>query len=332
MPELRKDPILGRWIIISTERAARPSDFVSVSTKNPLKGACPFCRGNEDMTPPEVYTVRDKSVREVGGDWRIRVVPNKFPALRIEGDLEKTGDGIYDRMNGIGAHEVIIETARHEISLSGLNDSEVGDVLYVYKQRLIDLKKDPRFIFGMLFKNVGQPAGASVEHTHSQLIVLPTVPKLAKEEMNGAKFFYDYRGRCLFCDMIRQELQTEKRIVMRNDRFVAFTPYASRFPFETWILPIAHQSHFETVRDENLGALAEILRGTILRLEAILKEPPYNFMLHTTPFNITSSDYYHWHIEITPRLTRVAGFEWGTDFYINPVTPEDAADYLRKAF
>jgi len=331
MPELRKDPILGRWIIISTERAARPTDFVVSETRISHRGACPFCVGNEDMTPPQIYSINNTNNNGSGSAWQVRVVPNKYPALRIEGMLNKTGDGIYDRMNGIGAHEVIIETPRHEVSLSGLSADETLNVILAYKHRLLDLKQDSRFVYGMLFKNVGQPAGASVEHTHSQLIVLPTVPKLVNEEMSGAKLFYDYRGRCLFCDIIRQQIQTNSRIVLKNDHYLSFNPYASRFPFETWILPLDHASHFENMPDEKLPKLAEILLETICRLESTLKSPSYNYILHTTPFNVDYSEYYHWHIEIIPRLTRIAGFEWGTDFYINPVPPEDAARYLREA-
>jgi len=330
MSELRKDPILGRWIIISTTRAARPTDFLP-PVREKRKGACPFCAGNEEMTPPEIFSINDGPAHGGQKNWRVRVVSNKYPALRIEGNLDKTGDGIYDRMNGIGAHEVIIETPRHEVSLGALELSEVEDVLVTYKKRMLDLKKDVRFIYGMLFKNVGQAAGASVEHTHSQLIVLPTLPKLANEEMSGTKIFHEYRGRCLYCDMIRQEMQSESRIVMHNEKFVAFCPYASRFPFETWILPLEHQSHFEKIPYELSTPLASILLETIKKIESVLQNPSYNYMIHTTPFNIESSEHYHWHMEITPRLTRVAGFEWGTDFYINPVPPEDAARYLRES-
>lgn len=328
MSELRKDPILGRWIIISTERASRPKDFV-IPERSIKKGTCPFCSGNEDMTPPEVFTLRAPQTEPNKPGWRIRVVSNKYPALRIEGDINKMGDGIYDQMNGIGAHEVIIETPEHKTSLGALDESAVQEVIGVYKTRLNELKKDTRFIFGMLFKNVGAVAGASVEHTHSQLIMLPTIPKLIKEEMLGTEIFYNYRGRCLFCDMIRQEINTASRIVMKNDKFIAFCPYASRFPFETWILPLEHESHFENISAENIVNLARLLLGTIQKLESILDNPSYNYVIHTTPFNVESSEYYHWHIEIIPRLTRVAGFEWGTDFYINTVPPENAAGYLR---
>ncbi|MFC1513635.1 galactose-1-phosphate uridylyltransferase [candidate division KSB1 bacterium] len=331
MPELRKDPILGRWIIISTERASRPSDFVSQERKI-HKGTCPFCSGNEGMTPPEInHTLRETNTQPNKPGWRVRVVPNKYPALRIEGDLNKKGYGIYDHMNGIGAHEVIIESEEHVVSLGSLGKDRVSEVISIYKSRLLDLKLDPRFTFGMLFKNVGEKAGASVEHTHSQLIVLPTVPKLIKEEMDGAEFFYNYRGRCLFCDIIRQEISDEERIVLKNEKFIAFCPFASRFPFETWILPIKHESHFEFIQQQDIPYLSDILLSFIKKLEDVLEYPPYNYMIHTTPFNDGSPEFFHWHIEIIPRLTRVAGFEWGTDFYINPVPPESAAEYLRNS-
>ena len=195
------------------------------------------------MTPPEVYIVPNTNASENGPNWRVRVVPNKYPALRIEGELNKQGDGIYDQMNGVGAHEVIIESPEHFVSLGQLEIDIVQDVVEVYKKRLHELKKDDRFIFGMLFKNVGATAGASVEHTHSQLIMLPTVPKLIKEEMSGCETFFNYRGRCLYCDMIHQEQQDGIRKVMENEHFYAFCPFASRFPFETWILPRQHESH-----------------------------------------------------------------------------------------
>ncbi len=329
MPELRKDPITGRWIIIATERAKRPTDFITED--QPVKASfCPFCEGNEDKTPPEIFSTREKNTRPNTKGWRVRVVPNKFPALRIEGGLDKRGEGIYDKMNGIGAHEVIIETPRHEISLTAIDDDHVQEIIRTYRDRLLDLRKDSRFSYGMLFKNVGVAAGASLEHTHSQLIVTPTIPKAVLEEMRGSEAFYNYRGRCIFCDMIQQEIETEDRMIFNFNRFVAFQPYAPRFPFETWILPKKHNSNFEHLQEPDIKELATILKGLLLKLEKALDYPPYNYVLHTGPFDRTNLTYYHWHIEIIPRLTKVAGFEWGTDFYINPVSPENAAQFLRE--
>jgi UDPglucose--hexose-1-phosphate uridylyltransferase len=182
----------------------------------------------------------------------------------------------------------------------------------------------------MLFKNVGAASGASLEHTHSQLIVLPTVPIRVNQEMNGSQEFYNYRGRCIFCDIITQEIEQKERIVIETENFIATAPYASRFPFEVWILPKAHQSHFEDINEAELWGFVKILKTVLLKLEKTLDSPPYNYMIHTSPFNSNFLEYYHWHVEITPRLTRVAGFEWGTGFYINPVLPEKVASYLRE--
>lgn len=329
MPELRKEPVSGRWVIISTERALRPSDFIP-QPPTIKSDFCPFCEGNEDKTPPEIMAYREKGTSPNTRGWRVRVVPNKFPALRIEGSLKKRGEGIYDVMNGVGAHEVIIECPQHVISLSALSPQCVQEVLWTYRDRLVDLKKDKRLIYGMLFKNVGAAAGASLEHTHTQLIVTPIVPLVVAGEMEGSLAFYKYRGRCLFCDMINQELSAAKRVVIEGEHFITFTPFASRFPFELWILPRHHSSHFENIQKSEVEELADALKTALAKLEGALEEPPYNFIIHTSPFDQPLLDYYHWHIEIIPRLTRTAGFEWGTGFYINPVPPENAAEYLRQ--
>jgi UDPglucose--hexose-1-phosphate uridylyltransferase len=330
MPELRREPVSGRWVIIATERAARPTDFKT----NPQiikSNFCPFCEGNEDKTPPEVMAYRDNGARANTGGWRVRVVPNKFPALQIEGDQDKRGEGIYDMMNGIGAHEVIIESPRHIQSLTALDNGNIEDVLSCYRDRLIDLKKDKRFVYGLLFKNVGISAGASLEHSHSQLIVTPIVPQLVANELERAEAFYTHRGRCLFCDIIQQELDTNSRIIISAENFIAFAPFASRFPFETWILPKKHETHFENLQGFEVEELAHVLKSALIKLETVLDFPPYNFIIHSTPFNINESEYYHWHIEIIPRLTNIAGFEWGTGFYINPTPPEQAAEILRNS-
>ena len=329
MPELRKDPILGRWVIIASERAKRPDDFKS-PPPTPKPANCPFCEGNEAVTPPEIMAVRTPDSRPNEKGWKIRVVPNKFPALTIEGNVDKRGQGLYDRMNGIGAHEVIIETPEHLSSMVGLNEEHIRNVLWVYRERLLDLKKDVRLVFGLIFKNVGETAGASLEHTHSQLITTPIVPIRIEQEIKGGKIFFDYRGRCIFCDVIAQELEYEKRLVINDEHFVAFCLFASRFPFETWIMPKEHLTHFETIPQSLLPALAHILNKVYVKIESVLKHPAYNMLIHTTPFDMEETEYYHWHVEIIPRLTRMAGYEWGTGFYINPVPPEDAAKYLRE--
>jgi len=328
MPDLRKDPIVGRWVIVAKSRAKRPHYFES-SPRLRRGKFCPFCEGNEDSTPNEIIAYRNPGTQPNRKGWRVRVIPNKFPALEIEGDLQKRGEGIYDMMRGVGAHEVIIESPQHLVSTSQLAEENLREVLWVYRDRLVDLKRDNRLVYGMIFKNVGAAAGASLEHTHSQLIVTPIVPINVGEEMSGSLEFYNYRGRCVYCDMIQQELATEKRIVVDAPGFLAFCPFASRFPFETWVLPKAHSSHYENIQKNGIEELAGMMRLVIAKIEAALDQPAYNYIIHTAPFDTQEIRHYHWHIEIMPSLTRAAGFEWGTGFYINPVPPEEAAAFLR---
>lgn len=330
MPELRKDPISGRWVIISVERGKRPSDFVSPTQKRKAGGFCPFCPGNEHTTTSEIIAFRPASTPPNSPGWSLRVVPNKFPALQIQGDLTKAGEGVFDKMNGIGAHEVIIETPEHLLSLSSMPQRAVEDVLWAYSFRLNDLKKDTRLKYVLIFKNEGEVAGASLEHTHTQLIALPIVPKTVKEEMESAKKYYDNKERCIFCDIINQEIASDKRVIYENDKYVALSPFAPRDPFETWILPKNHESNFRPA-DNSFSSLAEILQRTLKQIDKVLDNPPYNFILHTSPFKEEINDYYHWHIEIIPRLLKRAGFEWGSGFYINPTPPEEATKFMRDA-
>ncbi len=330
MPELRKDPIIGRWVIISSERGRRPSDFRGEKS-NKKGGFCPFCLGNEKSTPPEILAYREDGTQPNTPGWNLRVVPNKFPALQIEGELGKRGEGVFDQMNGIGAHEVIIETPIHDASLSTIPLKRVEDVLWAYRDRIIDLHKDRRFQYILVFKNEGEAAGASLEHPHSQLIALPIVPKQVIEEIEGCKRYYGYKERCIYCDIIRQEMSSGIRIIVDNRYFVALSPFAPRFPFETWVLPKAHDSCFECGKPAEFEALAEILQNVLRRIDKILNTPPFNYIVHTSPFREEKNEYYHWHIEIMPTLTKVAGFEWGSGFYINPTLPEEAAKFLREA-
>jgi UDPglucose--hexose-1-phosphate uridylyltransferase len=331
LPELRKDPITGRWVIISTDRAKRPTDFVRESVEIRGNGFCPFCYGHEDKTPPEVLAYgRNGSGPNTPG-WSVRVVPNKFPALGIEGDLDRQGEGLFDKMNGIGAHEVIIETPDHKSTLAMIPEKNIEDVLWAYRDRMLDLKNDRRFRYILLFKNHGEAAGASLEHTHSQLIALPIVPKRVREEVDNAVRYYQEKERCIFCDMIRQEMDTEARVICENDHFVALAPYAPRFPFETWLLPKQHGSAFENNQNPIYASLAALLKNILLRLDAVLNRPAYNYVIHTSPIGEEVNEHFHWHIEMMPKLTKVAGFEWGTGFYINPTPPEESARFLREA-
>ena len=330
MPELRKDPVTGRWVIISTERARRPGDFLRQPVVAKGQRSCPFCAGNEDKTPPEVLAYRQSGGPNTSG-WTVRVVPNKFPALRVEGELDRQGDGMYDRMNGVGAHEVIIEAPQHEISLAELSEKQVGEVLWAFRDRVLDLKQDIRLRYILLFKNHGEVAGASMEHSHSQLIALPVVPKRVIEEMEGSRRYFEFKERCIYCDIVRHDERIGDRLVLETDHFLALSPYAPRFPFETWIIPRQHCSHYESADTGTLPNLAWVLRSTLRKLDRVLEKPAYNCVVHSAPLRETPMAHYNWHLEIIPRLTKVAGFEWGTGFYVNPTPPEEAARYLRDS-
>jgi UDPglucose--hexose-1-phosphate uridylyltransferase len=339
MPELRHDPIQKRWVIIASERGRRPDDFPRLEPPS-TGGFCPFCEGNESKTPPEIAALGYHGRGPNSPGWLVRVVPNKFPALRIEGDLDRKGIGIHDRMNGVGAHEVIIETPHHELGMADMPVEDLKKVLWMYRERLIDLLRDFRFKYVLIFKNYGAAAGASLSHPHTQIIATPVTPLALAEELSAAREHYRYKERCLFCDVIEQEVESGERIVLANDRIVAIAPYASRFPFELFLAPRRHHHSFAEISDGMIHELALALKEVLLRIKKCLNDPPFNFLIHTIP-NVrvipkrtaywdTIEVDYHWHIEIMPRLTRIAGFEWGTGFYINPTAPEEAAKYLRE--
>ncbi len=330
MPELRKDPIIGRWVIISTERGKRPSEF-ETRRPEPKSGFCPFCPGNESKTPSEILAYREDGTAPNTPGWRVRVVPNKYPALRVEGEIHREGEGVFDKMNGIGAHEVIIETPNHQDTLSTIPTKQFEEVLWAYRDRIVDLKKDTRLRYVLIFKNHGEAAGATLEHSHSQLIALPIVPKRVSEEIDGALEYYNFKERCIFCDIVRQEIMQGIRVVCENQDFIAITPYAPKSPFEIWLLPKTHGSSFENCLKSHYENLALIFSEVLKRMDKVLNFPPYNFILHTSPVKNSVDQYYHWHFEIMPKLAKVAGFEWGSGFYINPTPPEEAAEFLREA-
>jgi UDPglucose--hexose-1-phosphate uridylyltransferase len=338
MPELRHDPVQKRWVIISTERASRPQEFaVERGPGATGRDTCPFCPGHEETTPPQIHSFTDPTNPSA---WKVRVVANKFPALRIEGDLERAAVGQYDRMNGVGAHEVIVETPHHDKDLADLPVEDVAAVLRMYRERIIDLQRDVRFRYILIFRNRGAAAGASLEHPHSQLIATPITPRTVSVELQSAREHYALKERCIFCDIIAQELGNQTRIVTKDANYVTWCPYASRFPFEMCVAPLHHDADYASLDDGRLYSLARHLREVIRRMKASLNDPPYNFLLHTAPsyhrmnrrpgYWSTIEMDWHWHIEILPRLVKTAGFEWGSGFYINPTPPEDAARFLRE--
>jgi UDPglucose--hexose-1-phosphate uridylyltransferase len=331
VPELRKDPIVGRWVIISTDRSKRPTDFVRSQVVQ-KGGFCPFCYGQENKTPPEILAYRGNGSgpRDTPG-WSVRVVPNKFPALGIEGTLNRQAEGMFDKMSGIGAHEVIIESPDHAASMATLPEGKIEEVMWAMRDRIVDLKRDKRFKYILLFKNHGEQAGASLEHPHSQLIALPIVPKHATEELDGAKQYFLVKERCIYCDIVRQELENPIRIMSENEECVTLAPFAPRFPFEMWILPKRHESAFENASSQLFRNLAKAIKLLLMKAEVALDSPAYNLVIHTSPIQESENEFYHWHIEFMPKLTKTAGFEWGTGFYINPTPPEESAKFLREA-
>ena len=321
MPEIRKDPVFGRWVIIASERGLRPNEFCPAA-----EGAvyvCPFCAGNEALTPPTVYSLPDEK-----GAWRLRVVRNKYPALVPGGSAAARRDGIYDSMEGIGEHEVVIETPEHGRRLEDMPAAAIEDVIKTFILRIREIKKDPLIKYVMIFKNHGRNAGATLLHPHSQIIAMPMAPLRVAQEIDGAAQYSRERGTCVFCDIVKNEISFGKRVVAENSDFLAVTPYASRFSFEACILPKRHFSHFEEMPDSGAAALAEVLKITLGKLSSSLPDLSYNLIVHTTPVQDPAVAHYHWHIEIMPKLSQMAGFEWGTGFYINNVSPEDAAGIL----
>lgn len=337
MPELRKDPITGRWVIIATERAKRPDQF-SGHAQGPKEGKCPFCEGSEYETPPELYAVRRTHSQPNTPGWQVRVVSSVNPLMHIKGELDRSGKGIFDVINGVGAHEVIIETPKHIANIADLSVEQITKVIETYLERFKELEKDTRLKYLLVFKNYGWTAGGGrIKHSRSQLIATPVNPKRVKEELVGARRYFEYHDRCVYCDLIRQELDFKQRVIVDIDGLVAIAPYASRFPFETWILPKKHSCDFSTIDASYQKDLAKILKIVLSKLKKAAGDPPYNYIIHTAPFRRPKLGYwksieydYHWHIEIIPRLTRVAGFEWGTGFYICPLPPENAAKFLRE--
>jgi UDPglucose--hexose-1-phosphate uridylyltransferase len=302
--------------------------------------SCPFCYGNEDKTPGEIFAIRPSGPPNAP-NWQVRVIPNKYPALRVEGTLNSRGYGLYDVMNGIGAHEIIVETPDHDRGLADLTAAEITNVLIAYRSRYLDLRRDVRLRYMVLFKNYGARAGATLAHAHSQLIAVPLTPPVAATELKICRDYYANKERCIFCDLVDFELRCGERVVKEFTNFVILTPYAACFPFELRLYPKHHSHDFALLNDGQLWELAVAMKDMLSRLKAVLNDPPYNFILHTAPplqQRLGKPDYwgsieydYHWHIELVPRLTQIAGFEWGTGFYINPTSPEDVAAFLREA-
>ena len=328
--EIRHDPITNRAVIIAEGRAARPSDFVMPRpVEDTSNDGCPFCVGNEDQTPGEIDAFRDEGTKPDRPGWHVRVVPNKYPAVLRTISPEPSGDRLLSSIGGFGSHEVIIDTTEHLASISQLSIGQYTDVLRMYRRRLLDLSQDERLAYGLIFKNVGPAAGASLTHCHSQLIATPLIPSVIAEEIDGAAKYHVRTGRCVWCGLI-ERARDDGRVVIETDHFVALCPYAPRFPLETHVLPTFHVRQFEETAEALLAELSEVMVCLIRKIETTLGLSAYNYLIHTAPFDFAEARQYHWHVEVIPRTTSVAGFEWGTGYYINPVPPELAAERLRE--
>jgi len=276
------------------------------------------------MTPPEVYSIKD------GDEWKIRVIPNKFPAVSMEGEMSRDFHILYNRANAIGRHEVVIEARRHDLSIATMSEQQVRDVVKVYRDRYKEIMKIPYIQYITIFRNYGRKAGSSLIHPHSQIIAVPIVPMNKRITVSEAMRFYDETGECIYCKMMREELKHKERIVLENEHFVVFEPYASRLPFETWIMPKHHEAGFDQASDECIETLGTTLKIVLAKIYNGLKNPHYNYMILSAPKEEVPAAYYHWHIQILPRLTTPAGFEMGSGIYINVTLPEECAAHLRN--
>ncbi|NLF70209.1 MAG: galactose-1-phosphate uridylyltransferase [Candidatus Anammoximicrobium sp.] len=330
MSEFRKDPVSDHWVILAPNRALRPEQFAAEAGRRALK-RCPFCRGHESDTPEAVATYGDRGQAGDGGQWQVRVVPNLYPALTRHDQLPATAPSLYEVGIGYGVHEVIIEAPDHVLSFGELDDLQAELVFVAFRDRLRRLRANPQIAYGQLFKNSGPAAGASLEHTHSQLIGTPIVPTQIQAELSRAQTYFERHGRCVFCEMMDVESSSGARIVAENEAFLAFCPFASQFPYEVWVLPRKHHCSFDMAEDGETRDLARLVRDLVRGVEVVLHDPAFNFLIHTSPFRLSPVSYFHWHLEFFPRLTNTAGFEWGAGDYINTVSPEDAAGKLRAS-
>jgi len=334
-PELRKNLVTREWVIIAKGRGKRPSDFARKGTSNEQSlpehdPSCPFCAGNEKNTPPEVYAVRPTGAPNTGG-WQVRVVPNKFAALRPDGSDRLEQVGLYSRRDGYGAHEVIIESPMHNKDLWEMELQEIESVIEAYRQRYLAFESAPSLQYVLIFRNHGTQAGTSLVHPHSQLIAAPVMPHQLQVEMQGSAAYWEYLDKCVFCAMVAEETKNRERIVLETDHFVVATAFAGRYPFETWVIPKRHSIRFAAMSEEEARDLARVLRDTLGALARTLNRPSYNFAINTAPAAEHNVRAYHWHVELFPRITTPGGFELGSDVYINIVAPEDAAAALREA-
>jgi UDPglucose--hexose-1-phosphate uridylyltransferase len=327
---LRKDPVTQRWVVIAPDREELPIPGLPARGPDLPRETCPFCPGNETKAGPEIHVEREPGSAKNGPGWWVRVVADRHPILHIEGGLERSAEGMYDSMNAIGAHEILIETPEHERHWADLEVLQIERVLRACQQRSLDLRNDVRFRHVIWVKNHGVPSTV-IPHQHSHIVASPFVPRAVEEELKGFGDYARWKERCVACDMVKQESALASRIILRGGRILVFAPFAARFPYETWIVPTDHGHDFGAVQPAVLRDLARSLQGTLIRMRGLLNDPPFTLVLHSSPLGEFSREEYHWHLELVPRATQVLGLVWGTGLHINPVPPEVAAERLREA-
>jgi UDPglucose--hexose-1-phosphate uridylyltransferase len=325
MAELRREPIERRWVVITNDDPKGPSDYVPYKPPYQAQGEggpCPFCPGHEDITPAEVFSIPGPT-----GRWSVRVIPNKFPFFHIEGEFDRRAKGMYDVMDAIGAHEIIVENPAHDQDLATAEPAQIERILLAWQARFMDLKRDRRFEQILVVKN---HPGIANRHPHSHLLAMPIVPRAIDEELFGTLDYFRRKERCIYCDIIREEAAGRQRVVMETVHFLAFCPFASRYPFETWIIPKVHSPDFHTLTGEMICDLAVVVQSLFTSFFKLLNDPPYSIAVHSSPLQSRfHQEQYHWHIEIRLRIGFREGFEWATGFFVNPTPPEHAAAYLR---
>ncbi len=328
-PEWRRNPTTGAWVIVSPERSAKPD--LNEPRVDPAAPAepCPFCEGQEHNTTGELLAFREPDSPPNGPGWRVRVVPNAYAAVKNSGRADPHGDGFYLRANGVGRHELFIECPQHETDLALLPVEQVREVVQAWRLRLIDAGRDPELKYAQLFKNHGPDAGASVPHAHSQMIATPMIPVALHKELEFAQHYHHVHGGCVYCELLRREKAAGERLIFETDGFAVISAYASRQPFETWVVPKSHHSQMESISAREADELGSVLWTLLRKMVTALEGPSYNLVFHSGPFH-EAPPHYHWHIEVLPRLMQLAGFEWGTGAHVNPVLPEDAAAVLRE--
>lgn len=331
MAELRFDPITGEWVVVAADRGSRPSDYPGSGSGARVHGqdACPFCPGNESMTPPEVMAVRDPGTAPNTPGWTIRVIPNKYPAFSPDLPFHPVSEGLYDLSPAFGIHEIVVESPEDDLRMADMDLLCLGNILAVYRSRLKAIGETGKFAAALIFRNYGKAAGASLSHPHSQIVGIPVLPRLVAAELESFRAHLSETGQCLMCGLISQEIGEADRVIIHRDGFLAYAPFPSGLPYQFRIVPTDHGENFQDSADGDLAAFASVLKEALARLRNGLDDPPYNFILHTAPF--LSEGPYHWYLDVTPRITTTAGFEWGTGFCINTVSPEEGAAVLRDA-